>query len=366
MAAAALFGLVLVLAAAFAAPAQPESPVPAEEEFITVEIFYEPGPATPTDQTTRAVPAATAAPSPGQAPGLAVQGAAATPDASEQIDAVAGDFAEPAPVASGSTSASPTPAGSSWSQPPVYLPPVPGPALGPNASWLANYAEETFGVRILRDGQDWGPDDDAQTKNIGAVISAMEMLPLAVSSSVALSPYGPLSFASNMQGMTAGGWQPYGNTPRNFYTNSDAGPGGVSGSHQVVLATGANRTTVAHEVLHAYQFRAVGPNDYVLALLGDEMKSFMAATGWRQLVSDDELRAAAQGAWGAIDAMFVYEGRPLVYNDQHGNTHTMLPPNPLEAFAMTGSFYYAPYEGMTVPGWPEHWGWFAANLGPNR
>ena len=38
---------------------------------------------------------------------------------------------------------------------------------------LAGEADETYGVRIVVDGQDWGADDAEQTANVQAVISAI-------------------------------------------------------------------------------------------------------------------------------------------------------------------------------------------------
>ena len=35
----------------------------------------------------------------------------------------------------------------------------------------------------------------------------------------------------------------------------------------------------------------------MLVLLGDEMRSFMAAAGWRQVGTDEQVRAAANQPW---------------------------------------------------------------------
>jgi hypothetical protein len=38
-------------------------------------------------------------------------------------------------------------------------------------------------------------------------------------------------------------------------------------------------------------------------------------------------------------------------------------PNPLEAYAEAAGLYYARSVATELPGWPEFWGWFDANLG---
>jgi hypothetical protein len=178
---------------------------------------------------------------------------------------------------------------------PVAVAPV--PALEPAAAEMARAARERLGVEIVLDGQDWGESEDVQLENIGAVISAVERLPERVSSSVVASPDGTVAVLSNRQGLTLGGWQPYGNTAISFYTNSDQGPEGNGPSDQVVLATGSSIMVAGHELLHAYQFRGMKPGEYVLALLGDEMRSFMAATGWRQVASDARPLTARRQSW---------------------------------------------------------------------
>jgi len=280
--------------------------------------------------------------------------------------AVEGGQSVSAPIPADATSSalvSPTVIASSWSTTPVFAPPAPAPPAGPSAASLAQQAKDRFGVEIVLEGQDWGADDTSQVRNIGAVISAMEMLPLRVTSSVAANPNGPLAILSNGHGRTQDGWQPYGDSARNFYTNSDQGPAGYRAANEIVLWTGSSRTTAAHEILHAYQFRDVNPDDYVLTLLGDEMRSYMAATGWRQLVSDDEVRATARESWDKINAMFVYEGRAPTYLDDRGSLGSAETSNALEAFATAGALYYARPDGMALPDWPEFWDWFRDHLG---
>ncbi len=259
----------------------------------------------------------------------------------------------------------PTPAAiaSSVSAPPVPVPPAPAPAPEPAAARLARLAGERFGITIVLDGQDWGPDEPSQQMNIQAVISALERLPQRALSAVAGHPHGALTFLSNRQGRTLDGWQPYGNFPMGFYTNSDQGPAGYRTANEVVLIPGFSDMSIGHEILHAYHFRNVGADQYALALLGDEMRSFMAATGWRQTGTDQQVRDAFNQPWDVLNGLFVYEGRPLTYVSAAGSTVTLTPPNPLEAFAVAGSVYYTHPAGMPLPDWPEYWSWFQQNLG---
>jgi hypothetical protein len=120
--------------------------------------------------------------------------------------------------------------------------------------------------------------------------------------------------------------------------------------------------SIGHEIIHAYQFRNYGPDQYVLALLGEEMRSFMAATGWRQAGTDEQVREAANQPWDVVNGLYVYEGRPLTYTTAGGSDVSLSPPNPLEAFAVAGSIYYTRPSGMPLPDWPEYWFWFQANL----
>ncbi len=252
---------------------------------------------------------------------------------------------------------------SSWSASPAPAAADSAPRALPAAETLAQEASSRYGVHIVLDGQDWGPDEASQTANVAAVISAIDRLPVRVTSSVVANPQGALTFVSNQRGRTLDGWQPYGGFPIAFYTNSDQGPAGTRPANEVVLITGSADLSIAHEILHAYQFRGVAPDRYVLALLGDEMRSFMAATGWHQLASDDEVAAAATQPWESVNALFAYGGRPLTYLTAAGSPITLTPPNPLEAFAVAGSIYYARPPGMGLPAWPEYWAWFSQNLG---
>lgn len=285
------------------------------------------------------------------------------PDLTREVRPDEGVPVTDAGAAEAVASSSPVAVASSWSMAPTFAEPPAAAAAGPSARWLAQQAAALYGVQIVLDGQDWGDDEATQVENIGAVISAMAAVPASVSSSVASHPTGPLTFVSNDHGRTRDGWQPYGDTRISFYTNSDQGQAGYRPAHQVVLARGADRMAVAHEVLHAYQFRNAAPDQYALVLLDEEMRSFMAATGWRQKASDDEVLAAAHQPWEAIAKLFAYEGRTLTYTDEAGRAVTLDLSNPIEAFATAGAIYYAHSDGLQLPDWPEYWSWFRQHLG---
>ncbi len=98
-------------------------------------------------------------------------------------------------------------------------------------------------------------------------------------------------------------------------------------------------------------------------MLQPEMRSFMEAVGWRQTGSDEEVRQAVGQPWSALDSLYVYEGRALSYSTTGGATSTITAANPIEAFAIAGSFYYTRPSWILLPEWPEYWAWFRANLG---
>ncbi|HET8944392.1 MAG TPA: hypothetical protein VFO59_06380, partial [Dehalococcoidia bacterium] len=211
--------------------------------------------------------------------GLAGGGSAG---AASNADAAASPGGEQ-PATVSATSAAPSAVASSWSATPVFEPPAPAPALTEAAVALAGDTEARWGIDIVLEGQDWGAGEAEQVANIGAVASAFEAVPVTVTSSVVSGPHGTLAVLSNREGRTIDGWKPYPGEARSFYANSDYGPEGYRAANQIILATGASETTVAHELVHGWTFRDVAPDEYVLALLGDEMRSFMAAAGWEQL-----------------------------------------------------------------------------------
>jgi len=263
---------------------------------------------------------------------------------------------------SSSTVQSPRTAASSWSAGPTPVAPAVASEPAAEAERLAAEAARTYGVQIVLDGQDWGVTEEAQADNVGAVISAMDRLPDTVISAVVSHPQGPLTFVSNNEGRTLDGWQPYGAHPMTYYTNSDQGPGGYHAASQVVLSVGATSASIGHEIMHAYQARGVGPDEYALSLLQPEMRSFMAATGWRQTGSDEDVRAAIDQPWAVLNAFYVYEGRPLTYMTGSGGSSTLVAANPFEAFAIAGSMYFTRPAWMPQPDWAEYWAWFESHL----
>jgi hypothetical protein len=275
------------------------------------------------------------------------------------------DAASVAPTvepATPSATASPTVDGA-WSATPRVSTPAPSTDLGPSAAALASSLESQYGVRIVTAGQDWGTDETAQLRNIGAVGGALAGVPASVRSAVANNAGGALTYLSNDGGRTEAGWQPYGDRQANYYSNEDVVAGNHIAANQIVLQPGSTSQTVAHEMMHAYQMRGQAPGNYVLALLTPEMKSFMQATGWQQTASADEVRAATSQSWETLDADFTYSGRPLTYAGENGDLLSLFAPNPLEAFAEAGGLYYAHSAATTLPDWPEYWVWFAANVG---
>jgi hypothetical protein len=270
--------------------------------------------------------------------------------------------APPDPTAAVATPTSTPVIGNPSSATPSVATPGPTLELTQAAADLADQIESRHGIRIARSEQNWGSNGSDQMRNLTSLGGALQSLPAAVVNEVAEADGGTLVFLSNNTGSTEAGWQPYGNRPANYYTNEDLGPNGRVPANQVVVQTGSTSQTIAHEVIHAYQLRNVGPGQYVLGLLTDEVKSFMQATGWRQLVSDDEIRANSSGSWADINKFFVYEGRPLNYINEHGTLLTLYAPNPMEAFAESAGLYYAGSFAAPLPDWPEYWEWFDGNL----
>lgn len=235
------------------------------------------------------------------------------------------------------------------------------PALAQAAITRAAQIESAYGVRIQIEGQNWGSDESDQLRNLGAVEDALAALPVSLMDEVRIGTGGVLTLLSNDHGRTIDGWQPYGDRAANFYTNEDQGQAGRHASNQVILQPGSSKQTIAHEVIHAYQLRDMDPGAFVAALLTDEMKSFMQATGWKQLTSDDEVLATSGSSWDGINDLFVYDGPSLLYTNNFGGTSELYAPNPLEAFAEAAALYYT--HESPLPGWEAYWDWFAVNLG---
>lgn len=243
--------------------------------------------------------------------------------------------------------------------PPAVQAPPSSPEEEAAAEALANY-----GIVIVLDGQDWGSDEGTRLTNISSVVGAFASLPGGVRAAIAGHRHGRLRVLSNRSGGTLMDWHPYGSFPIGFYTNSDRGPGVVP-ANEVICVPGFAYMSIGHEMLHAFQFRSVAPDSYGSAMVGPEMKSFSQATGWVQLASDAEVAATAASdpSWSRFNALFRYEGRPLSYTNSGGNPSTLTAINPIEAFAITGSFLYTRPRWIAQPNWPEHWGWFRGNLG---
>lgn len=313
--------------------------------------------ATPESQ---ADPAATSSPT--AAPSLS---AAATATATAVASSVAvtptatalAATTEPATVSQSPAPVTPT-AGEPATATPVFTTPSPAPGLSAAAAEIVATVESQYGVRVITAGQDWGADQAQQVRNLTALSNALASLPEGLRAAVVNGAGGPLTFLSNNHGRTEDGWQPYGDRAANYYANEDNGPGGRRAAHQIVLQTGSTAQTIAHEIVHAYQLRDAAPGDYVAALLTPEMKAFMAATGWRQLVPDEVLRASADQSWETVNQMFIYEGRPLTYITEFGTSATLYAPNPMEGWAEAAGLYYARSAATPLPDWPEYWAFF--------
>ncbi|MCH7953400.1 MAG: hypothetical protein IIC25_05880 [Chloroflexi bacterium] len=253
--------------------------------------------------------------------------------------------------------------GDAWSATPYLYTPAPDAALSPAAFELLTEIESEWGVRVVVAGQDWGADETAQMRNLGALAGALASLPSNVVSLATDNSHGSLTVLSNEAGRTLAGWQPYGYGAANFYATQDWDGNVHTVASQIVLQTGANRVTIAHELLHAYQMRDAPAGSYGQALLTEEMGAFMAATGWVQIVSDEELQAAVHGSWDEIAALFRYDGADLGYVSETGETLEAFAPNPIEALTSIGALIYAAPEGTELPDWPEYRRWFESNLG---
>ena len=240
---------------------------------------------------------------------------------------------------------------------------APDAALSPAASELVTAIESEWGVTVVVSGQDWGLAEAAQMRNLGALAGALDSLPPGVVSLATDNSHGSLSILSNEAGRTLDGWQPYGPGAANFYASQDWDGNGHTVTSQIVLQTGANQVTIAHELLHAYQMRDAPSGSYGQALLTDEMRAFTAAAGWVQVVSDEELQSQVHGSWEEIAALFRYDGADLSYISETGETLQAFTPNPIEAFTAIGALIYAAPDGTELPDWTEYKRWFEANLG---
>jgi len=272
------------------------------------------------------------------------------------------------PGAAGSPLAPPLFYGGSSGAGIAVAPPPPAPAVqAPPSSPEEEAAAEAlanYGIIIVLDGQDWGSDEGTRLTNISSVVGAFASLPGGVRAAIAGHRHGRLRVLSNRTGGTLMDWHPYGSFPIGFYTNSDRSTGVVP-ANEVVCVPGFAYMSIGHEMLHSFQFRNVAPDSYGSAMVGPEMKSFSQATGWVQLASDAEVAATAASdpSWSRFNSLFRYEGQPLTYINSGGNPAALTAINPIEAFAITGSFLYTRPRWIAQPDWPDYWDWFRGNLG---
>jgi hypothetical protein len=146
----------------------------------------------------------------------------------------------------------------------------------------------------------------------------------------------------NTQGRSISGTAPYGG-PANFYSTND-------GVNELVLYPRQSPFTVLHELGHAYNLRRTPAGRYALVLLDPEMQSFMAATGWRVLSTDAQVRAAVD----QIGVSYAYDGVLPWSNLSHND--------PLEDFANSFALFFLDPQGLHSLS-PARYDWFAANVG---
>ncbi len=197
-------------------------------------------------------------------------------------------------------------------------------------------ARDTYGVEIVTDGQAW---DDASLNN---VLDALSKLPPYIIDQLGSRTYGRLYILCNDQSRSLDGGKVYSNGA-NFYSNND-------GRNELVLYPDQGVKTVLHELGHAYQLRMTPAGRYAWVFFQQEMRDFMAATGWRLLSSDAEVAAAVD----QTQLSFEYDGPP-VWQYMSDN-------DPLEDYANSFAlFFYDPQQLQQVS--PERYNWMLANVG---
>ena len=207
---------------------------------------------------------------------------------------------------------------------------VPGALSGVVERWAVQ------GIFIETEGQ--ALDD----YSLASIDAALRALPSAVLGSLGNPAFGRLHILVNLEGRTLSGDQPYGG-PANFFSTNEA-------TNELVLYPQQSVFTIVHELGHAYNLRNVGAGRYAMVLLDSEMRSFLAAAGWKVTSTDTEIR-------GAVDHMHVaysYTGAfhwPRVSND-----------DPLEDFANSFALYFL--DPMTLEqASPERYEWMAGTFG---
>ena len=193
-----------------------------------------------------------------------------------------------------------------------------------------------YGVEIVVEGQTW---DQA---SLDAVLVALERLPPHVVRNLGNPSYGPLRILSNEKAATISGQRPYA-SGANFYYNTDS-------RNEIILMPFQGTLTVLHEMGHAYQMRGVPAGRYAWAYLDPEMGDFMAATGWRLLNSDEEVRDASDGT----ELRFRYDGPPV--------WKFLSRQEPAEDYANSFAyFFYDPAALARLS--PARYDWFLRHLG---
>jgi hypothetical protein len=192
------------------------------------------------------------------------------------------------------------------------------------------------GIDLVFEGQEW---DEQSLANVNAALAA---LPPRLFSSLGNASLGRMHILVNKQGRTLSGTQPYSGAA-NFYSTNN-------GINELVLYPRQSPFTVLHELGHAYNLRHTTAGRYALVLLDAEMQSFMAATGWRVLSSDDEVRRAIDhlGVRYGYDGDFVWSGLSHI--------------DPLEDFANCFAVFFLDPGGLRALS-PVRYDWFAANVG---
>jgi hypothetical protein len=181
----------------------------------------------------------------------------------------------------------------------------------------AQEARELYGVEIVMEGQSW------DELSLGAVLGALERLPDHVVRRLGSRFDGRLHILCNEEARTLSGASVYPHGA-NFYSSND-------GRNEIVLYPHQGTLTVLHELGHAYQLRLAPAGRYAWVFFQEEVRDFMAATGWTLSSSDAEVAAAVD----QTDLRFAYGG-PAVWQ-------SMSYPDPLEDYANSFAlFFYDP------------------------
>jgi len=197
------------------------------------------------------------------------------------------------------------------------------------------HARDAYGVEIVMDGQTW---DDA---SLNTILDALGKLPPHVVNQLGSRIYGRLYILSNDESRTMSGSKVY-SSGANFYSNND-------GRNELVLYPDQGTLTVLHELGHAYQLRMTPPGRYAWVFFQEEMRDFMAATGWRLLSSDADVAAAVD----QTQLSFAYDG-PQVWQFMSNN-------DPLEDYANSFAlFFYDPQQLQQLS--PVRYQWMLDNV----